>query len=150
MHITVLTFQFLMPLQDSVVPAAHSCCCTLQASHCLLLMSASRFSSAMAAELLSVEVAQTAVNELKSSYNLNNSRCDAESWTQQYCAAAATSWAAYQTADNQLAAATASLAGVAKGPSATQLAEARRAVCCAASSGGSCCWHSMGEKISCI
>jgi hypothetical protein len=58
-------------------------------------------------------------------YNSNNSRCDAEPWTQQYCAAAADGWLAYQLADDELSAAAAALSAVTAGPAATRLAAAR-------------------------
>jgi hypothetical protein len=87
-----------------------------------------RFSSAIAAAQIKVEAAQMAANELKHKYNSNNSRCDAEPWTQQYCAAAADGWLAYQMADDELSAATAALAAVTAGPVAAQLAAARAEV----------------------
>lgn len=84
-----------------------------------------RYSAAVAAAQTKVEAAQLAANQLRSMYNSNNSRCDAQPWTQQYCAAAADGWLAYQMADDELSTAAAALAAVAEGPAAAELAAAR-------------------------
>jgi hypothetical protein len=93
--------------------------------HHHVALSLRRFASAVAAAQVKVEAAQLAANALKHSYNSNNSRCDAEPWTQQYCAAAADGWLAYLMADDELSTATAALAAVTAGPVAGRLAAAR-------------------------